>query len=261
MLIGLLNNFKLAAQSNTISVAALQLENQIFNSKNNDAKINLIVKKAELLKSTKDFSLAIQNLNRIDLENLEDTLQQKILYQLMLCNYLNEDFISAKTSMIQYDNYCKDTSDKYGCNWLKCLIFLYNDDFENAQKKLLQSVNDTFKNTADSIFSASLPKLKNEKKAKILSAILPGTGQMYAGKIGFGMVNLLAVTGATYFTYWHILHQYYLIAAVTGTGLFGRFYLGGLKTSQSWVQRKNNAKTNQFKLKMANLLLMNLATH
>jgi TM2 domain-containing membrane protein YozV len=258
-LISLLNNFSSWAQSVDYPNAALQLEYKVFSEKKEVEKIDALIQKAELLKSNKLFADAAQTLSRIDIENLADSLQQKILYEIMLNSYLAEQYVDAKNYMIQYDNYLKDTTDKYHVNWLKCLIFLNNDDFENAHLKLIAAVKPDYKKTADSIFVASFPKLKNEKKASRLSTFLPGSGQMYAGKIGFGLVNLLSVAGAGYFTAWHIAHQYYLIAAFTGGGLMSRFYLGGLKTSKNWAQQKNAKATNQFKIKISNLLLNNLS--
>ncbi|MEY4875736.1 MAG: hypothetical protein RL708_885 [Bacteroidota bacterium] len=259
-LISLLNNFSSWAQSVDYPNAALQLEYKVFSEKKEAGKIDDLIQKAELLKSNKLFAEASQTLNRIDIENLSDSLQQKILYELMLNSYLAENYVEAKNYMIQYDNYLKDSTDKYHINWLKCLIFLNNDDFENAHLKLIAAVKPDYKKTADSIFVNSFPKLKNEKKARMLSAFLPGSGQMYAGKVGFGIVNLLSVAGAGYFTAWHIVHQYYLIAAVTGVGLTSRFYLGGLKTSKNWAEKYNDKKRNAFKKHIGILLLNNIAT-
>ncbi|MEN9522171.1 MAG: hypothetical protein RL065_548 [Bacteroidota bacterium] len=257
-LISLLNNFSSTAQSVEYPNAALQLEYKVFSEKKEVVKIDALIQKAELLKSNKLFGEAAQTLNRIDIENLSDSLQQKILYEIMLNSYLAEQYVDAKNFMIQYDNYLKDTTDKYHVNWLKCLIFLNNDDFENAHLKLIAAVKPDYKKAADSLFVASFPKLKNEKKARVLSAFLPGTGQMYAGKIGFGVVNFLAFSGATYFTVWHIVHQYYLISAVTGGGLMSRFYLGGLKTSKNWAEKYNYKKLHRFKNHISSVLIEHL---
>jgi hypothetical protein len=72
-------------------------------------------------------------------------------------------------------------------------------------------------------------------------------------------VNLLAVAGAGYFTAWHIVHQYYLIAGVTGFGLTSRFYLGGLKTSKNWAEKYNDKKLTTFRQKISETLLCNIA--
>ena len=257
-LISLLNNFSSWAQSVDYPNAALQLEYKVFSEKKEAEKIDALIQKAELLKSNKLFTESAQTLNRIDIENLSDSLQQKILYEIMLNSYLAENYLDAKNYMIQYDNYLKDSADQYHINWLKCLIFLNNDDFENAHLKLIAAVKPDYKKTADSIFVTSFPKLKNEKKARMLSALLPGSGQMYAGKIGFGVVNLLSVAGAGYFTAWHIVHQYYLIAAVTGVGLTSRFYLGGLKTSKNWAEKYNDKKLHRFKNHISSVLIEHL---
>lgn len=258
-LISLLNVFSSVAQSVDYPNAALQLEYSAFSEKKEAVKIDALLQKAEVLKQNKLFAEAVQNISRIDIENLSDSLQQKILYEEMLCSYLSENYFEAKSFMIQYDNYLKDTSDKYHVNWLKCLIFLNNDDFENAHLKFIAAVKPNYKKTADSIFVALFPKLKNENKAKRLSSFLPGSGQMYAGKIGFGLVNLLSVAGAGYFTAWHIVHQYYLIATVTGGGLMSRFYLGGLKTSKNWAEKYNDKKLIDFNQKISTILIANIA--
>jgi TM2 domain-containing membrane protein YozV len=83
---------------------------------------------------------------------------------------------------------------------------------------------------------------KSEKTAKTLSTILPGLGQMYAGKPGHAAISMLLTGGSILYSAVSFTTGYYATAVLTGIPLTVKFYLGGRDNANNIVMRKNNAK-------------------
>lgn len=76
--------------------------------------------------------------------------------------------------------------------------------------------------------------------AKVLSAIIPGSGQMYCGEFWDGL-NALALNGALIWSgYAQIMDKRYLAAALTGVPLVGRYYLGNLDHAERYASEFND---------------------
>jgi hypothetical protein len=250
-----------SCQAQGLGSCELQLEEQIFQSNTEAQQINLILKKANCLKQKNMFAEAYNNLLRIEFENLADTLQNKILFELMLNATMANQPNDAMYYLIQHKNFVTDSANSYQINLLKAIIYLENREWETAHQLMRSLLRENEKLKLDSIWNANFPRFKNVKKARRLSTFLPGLGQSYAGKAGFGIINFIGIAGSAYFTYWHIIHQYYWIAAITGGGWMSRFYVGGLKTSTSLTRKNNEQKAVIFQQKIGNWWLQNHITH
>lgn len=86
---------------------------------------------------------------------------------------------------------------------------------------------------------AAKVKLKSPEKARRLSALLPGMGQIYAGFPWQGLssltVNLLFLYPLTY----HFVHKRLLDAIVVYLPLFQRYYRGAEEKAAELVRRRN----------------------
>jgi TM2 domain-containing membrane protein YozV len=187
----------------------------------------------------------------LDYENLDDTTQEKILQQSILCSVLADKKNDAAYFLTQYKNYVKDSLLNKKDAYLFPLVYLQNEEWDNAYKSMLQQSDTTTRKKIDSIWQNNFPTFRNPKTATVLSSILPGSGQCYAGKVGFGLINLLGVAGSGYFLAWHLINHYYMIGAITSGGLLSRFYLGGLKTSRNFTEKNNDKKAFIFRQKMS----------
>ena len=77
----------------------------------------------------------------------------------------------------------------------------------------------------------------------MLSALIPGTGQMYTGHFEEGLVNLGLNVLTLSFTGYCIYKGYYATGILIGYTLFQRFYTGGLRRTEKLTTDYNNAKT------------------
>ena len=248
------SSFNCSAQNidvHSVSMQTLQSEAKMFYAKNDKDRFYFTFEKVENLKTKVLFADALDNLKRLDYENLDDATQEKILSQTMLCSILADKKNDAAYFLTQYKYYVKDSSLNKKDAYLFPLVYLQNEDWDNAYKSMLLQSDSITRRKIDSIWQVNFPAFHNPKTATILSAILPGSGQCYAGKVGFGLINLLGVAGSGYFLAWHLANHYYAIGAITGGGLFSRFYLGGLKTSRNFVEKNNDKKAFIFKQKIS----------
>ena len=96
--------------------------------------------------------------------------------------------------------------------FLQAVTYIYQFRWEEADEILREYTTD--ESLYRLIEKAKNHSPKSKKVAKVLSAIMPGAGQMYAGKWGGGL-NVLALNGALgYVTVDTILKKYYIDAAL-----------------------------------------------
>jgi len=80
---------------------------------------------------------------------------------------------------------------------------------------------------------------KSARLAKVLSAILPGAGQVYAGNWRSGL-NALTLNGALgYLTVDAVLDRHYVDAALWGVAIFSRYYRGNIFRAEEAVKQFN----------------------
>ncbi|MFM8772227.1 MAG: hypothetical protein ACKOE4_09470, partial [Candidatus Kapaibacterium sp.] len=76
--------------------------------------------------------------------------------------------------------------------------------------------------------------------AKVMSAIIPGTGQLYCGEFWDGL-NAMVLNGALIWSgYAQITEKRYLAAALVGVPLVGRYYMGNLDHAERYANEFND---------------------
>ncbi len=85
----------------------------------------------------------------------------------------------------------------------------------------------------------------SEKKALMLSTIIPGSGQIYTGKVMDGIISFIFNASMAYFTVERVKKDDYLGAGlIVGTGLL-RFYNGGRQNALHAAQKANEEMNSQ----------------
>ena len=226
----------------------------------NDAgiKTEALYRKAECLKQLKQFADAERCLNRIDLSELKDSVSYKIRYQTALNAYLGGNFPDAESYLTQMFFYISDSNLTRHALPLFALVLNEQQKWKEAEQKLLAYVSNRGK--SDSLSSEiqilyhkkNIPKLKNMEKARLMSSIMPGTGQMYAGYFWEGMGNASAQVICLAFTGVAIWQKYYLSSLFVGYSTFFRFYQGGLVRVEYLVNKKNYELTRKYNTTLKN---------
>ncbi len=85
------------------------------------------------------------------------------------------------------------------------------------------------------------PGYKSAMEARVLSAIIPGLGQMYAGRQGEGAVSLLLNAGIIAWLGFLIASGDWADAAAVADFIFFRFYTGNIANAGSYAEERNKA--------------------
>ncbi len=121
--------------------------------------------------------------------------------------------------------------------FLQAIAFIYQFRWEEAREVLQDYTRDEKLDTL--LENAVNVPQKSTRLAKVLSAILPGAGQVYAGNWRNGL-NALALNSVLgYLTVDAVLDQHYVDAALWGGIVFSRYYRGNIFRAEEAVKRFN----------------------
>lgn len=235
--------------------AAVKYEAQYFKAENINESAKALLQKARCYKQLQQFDNALLNLARIPVYSISDSLAEELRYETLLCTYLIEDYHKAEFLISQYKQEIQRISVQERILMLEVLTKNHLSKYEDAKAafKALMTLKKINLNT-DSVY-ALVPKLKNPKKAEILSAIIPGSGQVYAGYPLEGAASLLLQTATLGFGAYKIYQGYYFIGFFTGFGLFQKFYFGGMNRAAFLTEKRNKEKNQEFNKKVYQLMM------
>ena len=181
--------------------AILAMRNAVFHAFEEDTKSEYQLNLAVTLLSSQNYDLARLELIKVSLRHPSGTLYQRALF-------------------------------------LQVVAFIYQFRWEEAQELLKDYTADE---TLDNLLNIAInqPK-KSARVARVLSAILPGTGQIYAGNWRGGL-NALILNGALGFVAVDgILDQNYLDAFMWTYYIFLRYYRGNVFRAGKAVDEFND---------------------
>lgn len=227
-------------------MAALEYERIAYNSDSSTERTEALLKKSYCLKMDNDFEQAQSTLIRINTRGLNDSIRYLVYYEKALLSYLTGDFSSASSEINKLEFFIEDSAMANQALFLKILVFNEQGKWEESKaafKKYSAAFNLNI--DADSLYS-EIDDLKSERKAKILSAIIPGSGQIYGGKPFNGITNIVLEGLAVAFTTYCFVNGIYVSGIISGTNYIFRFYIGGIKNSGNIVMQRNKLKTKEF---------------
>ncbi len=130
------------------------------------------------------------------------------------------------------------------------IIQFANKDYESSEITFKKIAPDTAKISELFVRNKKIDRLK-PKTAKILSIILPGLGQFYAGDIKNGLNSLLLSGGLFYLGINSAINNSLLDAAISVLPWYQRYYTGGFKRAEKIAE----AKIKERRFKVYNALL------
>ena len=183
--------------------AIIAMRNAVLHASGKDTKSEYRLNLAVTLIASKNYDLARLELIKVTIDNPSGQLYQRALF-------------------------------------LQAVAFIYQFRWEEAREVIQDYTSD---GTLDSLFNKAinLPQ-KSTRIAKVLSSILPGTGQFYAGNLKGGL-NALILNGALgYVAVDGILDQNYVDAFMWGYYILFRYYRGNVfRAGQSAGDFNENA--------------------
>ena len=127
--------------------------------------------------------------------------------------------------------------------FLEAVAFIYQFQWEKAREVLRNYTTDAKLETL--LENAVNVPQKSSRLAKVLSAILPGAGQVYAGEWRNGL-NALALNGVLGYVNVEVaLNRHYVEAALWGGLIFSRYYLGNIFRADEAVKHFNTHQSRR----------------
>lgn len=127
--------------------------------------------------------------------------------------------------------------------FLEAVAFIYQFQWEKAREVLRNYTTDVKLETL--LENAVNAPQKSARLAKVLSAIIPGAGQVYVGDWRNGL-NALTLNGVLgYLTVDAVLARHYVDAALWGGAVFSRYYRGNIFRADEAVTQFNTQQSRR----------------
>ena len=217
----------------------------------------ILLQKTFCNKASRDFGAAQKTILRTDASNLPDAFAFRLRYEKALCAYLNQQYDEAQRQILQTRFLVKDTLMAQQLDWLE--IVTLNELSRWDESRILyrqyirrQNLPDTVN---DHYLLAKRPKIRNPRKAGLLSTVMPGTGLLYAGSLREGIVSTTIQAGLLTFGVFSWINGYPISGFLTGGGLFQTFYFGGIKRAERVAEMNNRKKKENYNQKLKSAIL------
>lgn len=172
-------------------------------------------------------------------------IEEKSKYQLELAVILiaNQDYDLGRLELIKARMRNPSAQVHRRTLFLEAVAFIYQFRWKEAREALTDYTRDA---ELDTLFvNAVEAPQKSPRLAKVLSAIIPGAGQVYTGdwRNGLNALALNAVLG--YLTVDAALEQHYVDAALWGGLIFSRYYRGNIFRADEAVKNYNTRQSRR----------------
>lgn len=248
--------------------ASIEYDRLLFYSNSRAASNDYQYKKALCYSHLGEYSRALNELQTMYIPNSSDTLFALVAYQQALCSFLNNKPMDALWKIDEFLFQTRDTSTYL--NFVPIKILCHNELKEYTKAKaafeflIKKQIGNTEQQEAlqasiDQLYlDKSLPRIISVDKAEKLSRIIPGTGQMYSGAVGEGVVNFLIHASLLAFSAHQFYYKFYLTGYLGGLGFFSQMYTGGAQRARVLAARNNKNEKNAFNQKTKHLLSKSL---
>ena len=98
-------------------------------------------------------------------------------------------------------------------------------------------------------------RLLNPKKARIISYIIPGSGQIYSGNILRGLSSLILQGSIGTYTYFCFKNGFYFSGVFTGLMIFQMLYSGGARYASFLTVKENSKRIKLYNTKIREFIL------
>lgn len=221
--------------------------------------------KALCYKKTGDIERALDQLGSINVLKLPDTLFCKIKYEEALCNFISGSHTQSLWNINDIKSRTNDSLLLVKILPLNILCLNADRAWEEANSLFRYLINvsslDSVERAVllrevDSLYLKSeLPEYRSEKKAETLSRFIPGSGQIYCGKVFEGSFNFLMNASLLGFSLYEFYTKYYFAGYVVGLTLFNKTYHGGMHRASFLANERNKQSIDSFNLRTINLLI------
>ncbi|RZT93362.1 hypothetical protein EV201_2523 [Ancylomarina subtilis] len=244
-------------------LAAIEYERFLYFSSDQTQMLDILYQKAQCYKQLSKFTKACKTLERIRLYNETPDRYAQIKKELSLCYYLDNQIQKAQIQISQLRHKLKNKN--LPKETLLVEIFILNElkKWDMAEELAKEYINTNEVNNKtlalqkiDSLYSKkNLPKLKSIEKAENLSRFIPGSGQMYCGKVLEGSFTFLFNGAFLALGIQQILTKFYLTGYAAGFGVLHKTYTGNMARTKHLAIKVNHERHTLFNESIINYLL------
>ncbi len=230
-----------------------------FTEENDSLKPFIYAYAAEAFLATGQYAKAAENYSNALYLIKNDSLVHHYRIQKIKALLLQHDYKNAQNELKQIDT--------FNFPHLKRSVYFYTgiyyfglEDYDSAEKYFHKIINnDTQRQRQlNSLFRKNKRiKYTNRTFAAIMSGIVPGSGQVYAGEADRG-INSFLLTSAFAILGYNTYAAYGLLEAVVSVSpWYLRYYISGIKDAKTLAERQQQRKRQQVFTKMLHLLSEN----
>ena len=237
--------------------AQLMYERVVFLSKNKTTANYALLHKAYCLKQLRRFDEAQTTVERAELLPGQDSVNYVLLYEVALNAYLAHQYTQSLKFIEIIKNTVKDSGKVKSIMFLEILALNETYQWDKARALCTQYIKDHHSDqNLEALYGFVKKKpFKSIKKAKKLSWIFPGAGQMYAGVFWRGLSSSVLTLGSLTFGVFSVLNGYYVSGILTGLGMGRTFYAGGRRHAGYQVQQRNLKKIVRYHKRIKDFVL------
>jgi tetratricopeptide (TPR) repeat protein len=239
------------------NLSAVFLEKAVFEAQTQNEKNIALLEKAYCYKENGSYKRAAETLERAFPSSSNDSTKFLIGYELALCHYLDDQYTKSLLFLIQLKNTVQDEKLLEKVTYLEVLLAHENQNWEKANGLVMEMkfIDPVFADSINTLYSnLNNLKLKDPEKAESISYFIPGSGQMYAGKVFRGVSSLVIQSGLLVFAGYSFLNGYYFSGTFTGVSLFYVFYMGGARHARYLAEEYNRQEIAKKRNKVENYL-------
>lgn len=202
------------------------------------ARITANLKKTQALKQLGEYEKAHGDLRRSLTYRGEDSLRLEVLYEMAICAYMGGDPDDAYGLLRQFRHLSGQGSGQrvYLLEGLALAELMQWDALsDHLENWVLCFSNDTgladekLQRFAEILTEKEQQARRDPEKARLWSTLIPGSGQVYAGEAGWGLLNAFSQLASLGAFSAMALNGYYVAAVFAGLGPFQSFYFGGIR--------------------------------
>jgi len=193
---------------------------------------------------------AAEILNRLYAE--KSYLTEEALFDLALLSYKDSRLSNSVDELNEYITKFPNGQFKDDVEYMLAVSYMQDGNFKEVRRVLtaIKQNDGAYANSAEDLLrelkAEGNIKLKSKRTAGMLSTVLPGAGQFYAGRKGDGIATLLinsVVTGSAILAFDNDEDVFGYFMSFWGAS----FYLGNIYSAISAANKYNRQKTEDFK--------------
>lgn len=208
--------------------------------------------------SIQDYSNAVYYYDLAITQSESDSLKAELTLSKASCRIFEAGFREAQVDLLSFTGTLNNCQ-QWQFDMLSAIAGFYLGQYDEARKLLLHCANEQNADALPVIEAgfarlSYLEKRYNPRVARVLSIVIPGSGQMYAGDYRNGVNSLLLVMGFITAGIGISSSVTFFDAALIVFPWFQRYYMGGYQKAYTIALEKQNAEKNRVLSGLVNAL-------